>query len=288
MTESQIESLLRQMTVSAPSTTLDQKVARTVQRTSAPNNGHPRHWWTVSATAAACLLLGVAIGRATGTPKPSATSAVPAPPKASETGVRVTNMTKVEADEFIETLYAPNVTMLCAMEDVHPDRHTTKCVTCHSGLPAAASHFQKEHTKHPSFGECRMCHDQMQPPNAQLNDPLPPFGHPDPGTTKCVTCHSTASTASPRLPTEHTQRPGFTVCMVSTNQTQRSNTQLNAPLPPFGHPDPRTTKRVTCHSEASTAETPAEVEHASFGECRMGHEQTQSPDEQRNEYLQPL
>jgi len=157
MSKSQVESLLQQMRLSEPSSSLDQDIAETLRDAAMPTGNRFRLWSIVVATAVACLLLGVAVGRATVAPEYPSSDGFAEPARPKNEDIRLVRVTDVPS-----SLYGPKVTMLCAMTELETDGHKKTCVDCHSGLAAAESRFPKEHIKHPSFATCMFCHDRTE------------------------------------------------------------------------------------------------------------------------------
>lgn len=173
MTESRVETLLRQISLAEPSTEIDERVAaifRTSRIPTEQNISRIRIWGLIAATAVACLLLGVAVGRATTAPQRSLSAGSSEPLKPNTPEVVVVGMGEADTVGFESLLRAPEVTILCAMAEHDAGNGRKQCVDCHAGLSAAESRFAAEHVKHPSFATCMFCHDRTETTDGVADD----------------------------------------------------------------------------------------------------------------------
>ena len=178
MTESRVENLLQQMTLSGPSAALDERVEiclnSAVRKTFVASAGFGS-WGLLSAVAVACLVIGVIAGH-----RIASTSAAVTDTQGGDSTVNMKTtgtasqddvverfaensetIVTVDREDLFEQLQGPSVTMLCTMEHTGNPQATKgeQCLVCHAGLPAAQSRFRKEHMRLPGFATCMWCHD---------------------------------------------------------------------------------------------------------------------------------
>lgn len=166
MTESRVENLLHQMSLKEPSAGLDE-IVESVLKSEPPSAVAPVHqrlpWQLVSVVAAACLMVGVAVGRATVSPaaageRPVVQSSDQTPSSDAENP----NLFSADREEVYEetALDGPRVAILCSVKSrTAPGSEEKRCTKCHSGVTEGdliADHgfVQRFHRQ-----LCARCHD---------------------------------------------------------------------------------------------------------------------------------
>ena len=193
MNESRVEAMLEQMSLKRPSGELDGRVAGLLPRAVAVHSSSSVHersssvgWKVVSAVAAACLVVGVSVGRMT---VPKATAAVTWAPLAESIDA---NLQGGDAKVVLASFQGPPVATLCSMSgqtmngQMQTDRtmHATeevRCSKCHLGVtePAHEPSFNHGvahvHNFHRQL--CSRCHVTTEDWNADtFSDTF--LGHP--------------------------------------------------------------------------------------------------------------
>ena len=193
---SSVEGLLKQMSLREPSGALDDRVMDCLKHARADSNlvsaipkatggreSGPREsgsWRLLSLIAAACLLLGMALGRMTvsvgaieavSAAESGATIVKASRPQDQLLGkVRgftgevsgqnfVINVGDIPEDVLREQFPAPAVAMFCSLgaESAHGEQRG-QCLKCHEGVPDAKSAFRRLHMSMLHSDLCATCH----------------------------------------------------------------------------------------------------------------------------------
>ena len=193
---SNVEDLLKEMSLREPSDTLDDRVTNCLKHTRADKNlasaipmatggreSGPREsgsWRLLSLIAAACLLLGMALGRMTvsvgaieavsAAESGSTVVRVDGPQDRLSAEVRdfsgevsgqnfVINVGDIPEDVLREQFPAPAVAMFCSLgaESAHGEKRD-QCLKCHKGVPDAKSAFRRMHMSMLQSELCATCH----------------------------------------------------------------------------------------------------------------------------------
>ncbi|MEZ6061959.1 MAG: hypothetical protein R3C19_16565 [Planctomycetaceae bacterium] len=181
MTESQVEKQLRQIALTEPSGTLDERVKACFAAPVAvvvSSGGGVVPWRLLTTVAVVCLLIGGALGRvasvafvengASSDPRSTPDSgsdpdSLPANPGDSE--IVIVSDASVDAAsgafEFPVAVQGPSLSILCTMVQQHsvPGSAEERCLQCHHGIRTVTPQFRSEHVRDPRFEVCMWCHD---------------------------------------------------------------------------------------------------------------------------------
>ena len=169
MTKSRVENLLCQMSLKEPSADLNSVIESVLDQQSEPLNepGDARRvpWQFVSAVAIACLMIGVAVGRATVSSAVGgeravvgASSEAPQPSGESDTDAVLEAAMGIKDGASLD---GPRVAILCSQQTrTVPGSEEKRCTRCHSGVTDGAV-IRSGHGAVQRFHRqlCARCHD---------------------------------------------------------------------------------------------------------------------------------
>lgn len=193
-----MESLLGNLPLMAPSSTLDTRVAETlaaVPAASSNNADRPVNRIALLATAVACLLLGIALGR-TSIPaqqssdnlarddsdaqQPEDLDQLPEQqdvhPGQLEPAITIAR--ESPAQIYHDVFQVPPVALKCGLVGLSVPSEASsgdRCLNCHTGRADAHSKFRNQHMKHLTPDSCGLCHDTRRENSSKpeiLGDPL--------------------------------------------------------------------------------------------------------------------
>ena len=202
MTESQTEKLLRQMSLKKPSTELDARVAACFEAEAEvePIVRSERVAWGITALiAAACLLIGVAVGHstATGSVVDQAGGSSDSEDGRNVGPVTAHTVQHLSSEMFREQTAVPQVAVLCALGNrPTPDGDDVLCLNCHQGISRAWTHFPEEHIRRLRADSCAVCHTVTDSDKGADNGEEPASGNDDLSRAmhrctdgQCLKCH---------------------------------------------------------------------------------------------------
>lgn len=179
MNDSQVEELLRQMSLAEPSPALDARITDRLNPPDAQPAAEPAvaaaSWAPVVAASVVFLIIGLLVGRSAATNRPTGDSAPPISEKDGAVdeslsgddpwqpvahGDMVTTLRDRPESVLQQDRGVPEVAVLCVLSTMPtPGDEESRCLNCHVGIDHARRRFREEHVWHLKQESCHLCHD---------------------------------------------------------------------------------------------------------------------------------